>query len=91
MNSILNVILTCPFCGAEHSVSVYEADYDNWVAGGLAQDVFPYLSSTEREQLISQLCPSCQEEVFGEDEDPDYDYDLEVGFDPYEGCYSFDC
>lgn len=24
------------------------------------------------------------------DEDP-CDYDLEVGFDPYEGCYTFDC
>ena len=41
--------------------------------------------------------------VFGsgdDDEDPDEyeeyddepcDYDLEVGFDPYEGCYTFDC
>ena len=31
-----------------------------------------------------------------EDPDEEYgdepsDYDLEVGFDPYEGCYTFDC
>lgn len=39
------------------------------------------------------------EYVYGPEEPEDYeeydeepcDYDLEVGFDPYEGCYTFDC
>lgn len=26
-----------------------------------------------------------------EDDDYDEPYDLECGFDPYEGCYTFDC
>lgn len=26
-----------------------------------------------------------------EDDDYDEPYDLEYGFDPYEGCYTFDC
>ena len=31
-------------------------------------------------------------EINGEDEEPDCDEaDLEMGFDPYEGCYSYDC
>ena len=32
------------------------------------------------------------EEEDDEDEYLDYeDYDLEMGFDPYEGCYTYDC
>ena len=31
-------------------------------------------------------------EINGEDEEPDCDeVDIEMGFDPYEGCYSYDC
>jgi hypothetical protein len=30
----------------------------------LAQDAFPYLSATEREQLISHICPDCQHDIF---------------------------
>ena len=31
-------------------------------------------------------------EINSEDEEPDCDEaDLEMGFDPYEGCYSYDC
>lgn len=61
--------ITCPFCGATHFVEVAECDYNAWGNGELAQVVFPYLNATEREQLISHLCPDCQKSVFGEDED----------------------
>lgn len=33
------------------------------------QDIFPYLSTEERELLISQICPKCWEEMFGSEED----------------------
>lgn len=62
---MVRVVVTCPFCGAEHSVTVWEADFEAWQNGALAQNAFPYLSAEEREQLISQLCPECQERVFG--------------------------
>ena len=32
-----------------------------------------------------------EEEFEGEEEFDDDSWDLEVGFDPYEGCYSYDC
>ena len=32
-----------------------------------------------------------EEEEFEEEEFDDDSWDLEVGFDPYEGCYSYDC
>lgn len=32
-----------------------------------------------------------EEELWEEDEEDYSDYDLECGFDPYGGCYSWDC
>ena len=66
MFELVNLIITCPFCGQEHSVAVLEDDYINYVNGELAQYAFPYLTATEREQIISGLCPECQISVFGE-------------------------
>ena len=68
MFTIRDIILdiTCPFCGEVHSVRVAERGYHAWQSGELVQKAFPYLSATEREQLISQMCPSCQKDIFGE-------------------------
>lgn len=62
---MVTLAMVCPFCGTEHYVNVPEARYDRWMKGALVQDAFPMLSATEREQLISHLCPACQAEVFG--------------------------
>lgn len=63
----ITIELECPFCGNAHSVEVKEDDYFNWKFDGmLAQNAFPYLNPTEREQLISRVCPKCQEKIFGE-------------------------
>ena len=65
----IKIEITCPFCEATHFVEVAERDFNKWWNGELAQRAFPYLSATEREQLISQVCPKCQESIFsGEDE-----------------------
>lgn len=84
------VEIECPFCGATHTVKVFEANFVAWQDGALAQNAFPYLSATEREQLISRICPNCQDSIFGSDEEPE-DIDSDFGFDPYEGCYTYDC
>ena len=70
---MITLEITCPFCGRTSYVKVEETDYLNWRNGDLAQDCFPYLSATEREQLISCLCPSCQASIFGEEEEEDAD------------------
>ena len=62
----IDVEMTCPFCGAEHSVEVNPAGLKAWQNGELIQRAMPNLSATEREQLISHICPKCQAEVFGE-------------------------
>ena len=77
---MMEVLLICPFCGAEHSVMVEMEDYLAWQDGELAQNAFPYLSATEREQLISHICPACQEKIFGVDEE---DEDEDEGDDIY--------
>ena len=61
-----NVAIICPFCGANHAVEVNFAQYETWQNGELIQNAMPDLTFTEREQLISGLCPKCQAKVFGE-------------------------
>lgn len=63
-----DVILTmkCPFCNQEHEVNVDEQDFVNYLIGDSAQEAFPYLNATQREQIISHICPKCQEKVFVE-------------------------
>lgn len=99
------VVTSCPFCGRANEIEVNEMDYFDWDDGMSAQDAFPYLSAEEREMLISGICPTCWNKTFNDSEEESYtedseeesytgdcdDWDIEMGFDPYEGCYSFDC
>ena len=60
----IDVVMTCPFCGVNHSVEVNLAQYEAWENGELIQNAMPDVSATEREQLISQICPECQAKFF---------------------------
>lgn len=62
----IDVIMICPICGEEHSVEVVLSEYERWENGELIQNAMPSLSATEREALISGLCPKCQAEIFGD-------------------------
>ena len=65
MKKNLTVTIQCPFCGDYHEVAVNETAYDNWQSGELIQNAMPDLTPTQREQLISHLCPACQVKIFG--------------------------
>lgn len=65
MKKNLTVTCYCPFCRTHHKVKVNAKAYDRWMAGELIQHAMPDLTPTEREQLISNLCPECQKKVFG--------------------------
>lgn len=43
---------------------VWEEDYQRYVEGSYVQDAFPYLSSAEREMLISRTCGPCFDGMF---------------------------
>ena len=60
-NTIMKI---CPFCGQTHAIFVDLVDYFDWEDGIPAQRAFPYLTATEREQIISGICPDCQEDIF---------------------------
>ena len=54
------------FCGKEHTVEVKDIrSYIRWQKGvGHIQNMLPELNETEREQLLSGMCPECQDEIF---------------------------
>jgi len=99
MERNLTLIITCPMCGRSYELKVNAESYDKWLDGELAQNAFDYLTTIERESIISGLCSECQDEIFGSDEDEEadeepYEYgpdDLEMGFNPYMGAYDYDC
>ena len=72
-NHEVTIVTRCPFCGHANEVEVNEMDYLDWSDGELAQIAFPYLSANEREMLISGICPTCWDKMFGSDEEPDPD------------------
>lgn len=90
----ITLAVECPICHNFNEVMVNEEDYLAWVFDGMcAQDAFPYLSADEREILISGICPTCWEKTFGDEaEEEDWEDDVdECGYNPYMGCYDFDC
>ena len=75
MNQLTGVKIPCkcPFCGAFYWIFSEQKNWDAYEAGALVQDAFPDLTATERESIISGICATCQDEVFGEDEDEEED------------------
>ena len=68
-NHEVTVVTRCPFCGRGNEVEVNEDDYLDWQDGMLVQDAFPYLNANEREMLISGICPTCWDGMFGNELD----------------------
>lgn len=89
------VDVVCPFCGKTTTIQVVGKDFYAWkFEGALIQNAMPYLPANVRETLISGICDECQDELFApfeeDDSEPD-DIDDDCGFDPYEGCFTYDC
>ena len=61
--------VSCCHCGAEHSLMVNPEDIIRWQSGEHIQDCMGYLSSAERELLISQTCDDCWKNMFGSGKD----------------------
>ncbi len=56
--------ITCKNCGAEHNIMINPEDMIRWESGEYIQDVMAYLSSAEREMLISQTCDDCWKSMY---------------------------
>ena len=65
------VTYTCPPCVVCRKADDYlldDVDLAAWKAGVLIQDAFPYLSSNDREMLISGTHEACFNKLFGDGE-----------------------
>ena len=65
----VNVEIVCPFCGQIHYVTADRKGFEVWQRGGLIQKALPDLTAGQREALISGMCPDCQSDIFGTEED----------------------
>lgn len=65
MTELITIERVCPLCGQTHTITVREDGFDRWYYGWeYVQTAMPELSDTERESLLSGLCPSCQDLLF---------------------------
>lgn len=59
------VVVTCPYCLAGSKVTLSTDDFLLWkrykrgAVDGLIQDLFPFLSASERELLKTGVCDTC--------------------------------
>ena len=61
------VARVCPLCKSTTWLSVPVEAYEAWQMGMCIQNAWPDGSATDKETLISGICPECQKETF-EDE-----------------------
>lgn len=54
----------CGKCAFFFVLTVVEEDYEEWRGGEFVQKAFPYLSTDQRELLISGICGTCFDGMF---------------------------
>ena len=65
-NDRVTVGFTCPFCRKGSTLEISTRQYrEYFMQGSLVQNVFPELEPTYRELIVSEICPKCQEKIFG--------------------------
>ena len=65
----ISMTISCPFCHKTSDVHLPIEGFLAWRAGALVQKAFPKLEIEIRETLISGMCVSCQNMIFGEDDE----------------------
>ena len=66
---MIEVMVTCPFCGETSFVTVPMEGLFAWKSGEMnIQRALPDVPASIREQLISGICPDCWEKAFGEED-----------------------
>lgn len=65
---MMTLVKKCPMCGVDTTITVSSQEYANWKGGMLIQNAMPELDIETRETLISGLCASCQDKLYGGDE-----------------------
>lgn len=58
----------CKLCKTSRTIEVKKDDYEKVQQGEHIQNAMPYLTADERELLISGICGTCFDEMFGDDD-----------------------
>ena len=58
-------VVNCIQCHQPQHIEARTADLDAWIGGELIQVAMPYLTADEREILISGVCGTCFDKMFG--------------------------
>jgi hypothetical protein len=68
---MMNITRVSTLTGEEHTLRlpVSQVQMERWEMGELAQDVFPHLSASQREFIISGITEEEWDHAFGETED----------------------
>lgn len=65
----IEVPFKCPMCGKEHSMMLFESDFDRYMQerseGKPISLIFPDMSLKDREKFITGYCDDCQDLIFG--------------------------
>jgi len=65
MKNPMTLEVDCIKCGSTTNIAVEQDDLKRYMnKEGLVQEIFPYLSSDERELIISGICPACWNKIF---------------------------
>ena len=80
-NAVIRV--RCCVCDKVHELKVVEEDAMEYFSPNrrFIQDLFPYLTPSERELLVSNMCGECWDKMFGFEDDEEED---EEDFSQYE-------
>jgi hypothetical protein len=64
----LEVMIMCVYCGEYTAIPVKLKDYKEFRSPNrrYVQDIFPYLDAGQREMLISNTCPKCWDDLYGQ-------------------------
>lgn len=69
MDEKIIYVRKCWECGMIHAEVVSAQQFVSWVRGELIQNAMPNESATTREFLISGICPECQNQYFGAEDE----------------------
>ena len=60
----------CAMCGETYTITVNEEDYNEYMSDNRRhiQVIFPYLTPSERELLMTHTCAKCWDEMFALDD-----------------------
>lgn len=59
----MEIEIQCEVCRSFHTVKVNREDYKSWQGGVKIQEAMPYLTKSESELIISEMCEKCYLEM----------------------------